>query len=92
MPNMRAAVFLGKGQIKVREVPRPVPKPGEALVKITLTTLHAPRMRYDAVWRPSFFSRVSCTSISVMMPKPSLWSAIVMAPGPHQGCRSGVTG
>jgi threonine dehydrogenase-like Zn-dependent dehydrogenase len=37
--NMRAAVFLGKSQIKLREVPRPVPGPGEALVKITLTTI-----------------------------------------------------
>ncbi len=36
---MRAAVFLGKGLIKIREVPRPVPKFGEALVKITLTTI-----------------------------------------------------
>ncbi len=39
MMTMKAAVFLGKGQIKIREVPRPVPKPGEALVKITLTTI-----------------------------------------------------
>ena len=39
MATMKAAVFLGKGQIKIREVPRPEPKPGEALVKITLTTI-----------------------------------------------------
>ncbi len=39
MTTMRAAVFLGKGLIKIREVPRPVPKLGEALVKITLTTI-----------------------------------------------------
>jgi alcohol dehydrogenase len=39
MATMKAAVFVGKGQIKIREVPRPEPKPGEALVKITLTTI-----------------------------------------------------
>ncbi len=39
MATMKAAVLLGKGQIKIREVPRPVPKAGEALVKITLTTI-----------------------------------------------------
>lgn len=39
MPTMRAAVFVGNGQIKLREVPRPEPGPGEALVKITLTTI-----------------------------------------------------
>jgi threonine dehydrogenase-like Zn-dependent dehydrogenase len=36
---MRAAVFIGKGQIELREVPRPEPRPGEALVRITLTTI-----------------------------------------------------
>ena len=39
MATMKAAVFLGKGVIKIREVPRPVPGPGEALVKTTLTTI-----------------------------------------------------
>jgi threonine dehydrogenase-like Zn-dependent dehydrogenase len=39
MTTMRGAVFLGKGQIKIQEVPRPDPKPGEALVRITLTTI-----------------------------------------------------
>jgi alcohol dehydrogenase len=39
MTTMKAAVFLGKGQIKIREVPRPEPKPNEALVKIALTTI-----------------------------------------------------
>lgn len=39
MATMKAAVFLGKGVIKIREVPRPEPGPGEALVKITLTTI-----------------------------------------------------
>lgn len=39
MATMKAAVFLGKGQIKLREVPRPEPGPGEALVKVTLTTI-----------------------------------------------------
>ncbi len=39
MATMKAAVFLGKGAIKIREVPRPEPGPGEALVRITLTTI-----------------------------------------------------
>jgi len=39
MPTMRAAVFLGKGQISLREVPRPEPRAGEALIEITLTTI-----------------------------------------------------
>lgn len=37
--KMRAAVFLERGAIKLREVPRPKPGVGEALVKITLTTI-----------------------------------------------------
>ncbi|HEV7555565.1 MAG TPA: alcohol dehydrogenase catalytic domain-containing protein [Kofleriaceae bacterium] len=36
---MKAAVFVGKGKIQIREVPRPEPKASEALVKITLTTI-----------------------------------------------------
>jgi threonine dehydrogenase-like Zn-dependent dehydrogenase len=36
---MRAAVFLGKGEIKIREVTRPEPGPGQALIRITLTTI-----------------------------------------------------
>lgn len=39
METMRAAVFMGKGRIKLHEVPRPEPGAGEALVKITLTTI-----------------------------------------------------
>jgi threonine dehydrogenase-like Zn-dependent dehydrogenase len=39
MATMRAAVFQGKGKIGLREVARPEPGPGEALVKITLTTI-----------------------------------------------------
>src|SRR5450432_1888787 len=39
MKTMRAAVFLGKGKIEIREVPRPVAGPGEALVKVSLTTI-----------------------------------------------------
>src|SRR6185295_13425330 len=39
MKTMKAAVFVGEGQIKIREVPRPEPKAGEALIKITLTTI-----------------------------------------------------
>ena len=37
--NMRAAVFQGKGRIGIREVPRPAPGPGQALVRVTLTTI-----------------------------------------------------
>ncbi len=36
---MRAAVFVSKDKIELREVPRPEPGPGEALVKVTLTTI-----------------------------------------------------
>jgi alcohol dehydrogenase len=39
MTTMRAAVFQGKGKIGIREVPRPEPRQGEALVRVTLTTI-----------------------------------------------------
>jgi threonine dehydrogenase-like Zn-dependent dehydrogenase len=39
MESMRAAVFLGKGRIEIREVPRPEPRDGEALIKVTQTTI-----------------------------------------------------
>jgi threonine dehydrogenase-like Zn-dependent dehydrogenase len=39
MATMKAAVFEGKGKIKIREVPRPEPRAGEALIEITLTTI-----------------------------------------------------
>ena len=39
MAKMRAAVFLGKDKIELREVERPVPGVGEALVRVTLTTI-----------------------------------------------------
>jgi alcohol dehydrogenase len=39
MATMRAAVFQSKGKISIREVPRPEPGPGEALIKTTLTTI-----------------------------------------------------
>ena len=39
MATMRAAVFGGKGKIAIREVPRPEPGVGEALMKVTLTTI-----------------------------------------------------
>jgi threonine dehydrogenase-like Zn-dependent dehydrogenase len=39
MTTMRAAVFLGKNRIELREVERPRPGPGEALVRVTLTTI-----------------------------------------------------
>ena len=37
--TMRAAVFQGKGKIGLREVPRPAPGVGEALIRVTLTTI-----------------------------------------------------
>ena len=37
--TMKAAVFQGKGKIGIREVPRPEPGVGQALVKVTLTTI-----------------------------------------------------
>jgi alcohol dehydrogenase len=37
--TMRAAEFLGKGKIAIRERARPEPLAGEALVRITLTTI-----------------------------------------------------
>jgi alcohol dehydrogenase len=39
MEMMQAAVFVDKGKIELREVPKPVPGPGEALMKVTLTTI-----------------------------------------------------
>ena len=39
MATMRAAVFLDKGRIELRDVPRPEPGPGEALIRTTLTTI-----------------------------------------------------
>jgi threonine dehydrogenase-like Zn-dependent dehydrogenase len=39
MTNMRAAVFEQKGRISIREVPKPSPGPGEALIRVTLTTI-----------------------------------------------------
>jgi threonine dehydrogenase-like Zn-dependent dehydrogenase len=39
METMRAAVFVGKGKIEIREVPRPEPGHGEALLKVTQTTI-----------------------------------------------------
>jgi alcohol dehydrogenase len=39
MTTMRAAVFLEKNVIRLREVKRPEPGPGEALVRVTLTTI-----------------------------------------------------
>jgi threonine dehydrogenase-like Zn-dependent dehydrogenase len=39
MATMRAAVFEAKGVIRLREVARPEPGPGEALVRVTFTTI-----------------------------------------------------
>lgn len=39
MSKMRAAVFVERGKIELREVPRPEPGPGEVLMKVSLTTI-----------------------------------------------------
>jgi alcohol dehydrogenase len=39
MKKMRAAVFHGVDDVRVEEVPRPRPKPGEAVIRITATTI-----------------------------------------------------
>jgi len=39
MNTMRAVVFHGVNDIRVEDVPRPKPKPGEAVVRITATTI-----------------------------------------------------
>jgi alcohol dehydrogenase len=39
MTTMRAAVFVDKGRIAIREVPRPEAGVGEALIRVTLTTI-----------------------------------------------------
>jgi threonine dehydrogenase-like Zn-dependent dehydrogenase len=39
MATMRAAVFEKQGKISVREVPKPEPGPGQALIRVTLTTI-----------------------------------------------------
>jgi threonine dehydrogenase-like Zn-dependent dehydrogenase len=38
-PTMRAAVFHAPGEIRVEQVPRPRPGPGEAVIRVTLTTI-----------------------------------------------------
>lgn len=39
MSTMRAVVFHGVNDIRVEEVPRPHPGPGEAVIRVTLTTI-----------------------------------------------------
>lgn len=39
MPTMKAVVFKEKDRIALEDVPRPVPGPGEALIRITITTI-----------------------------------------------------
>ncbi len=39
MKSMKAVVFKGKDRIAVEEVPRPVPRAGEAVIRITTTTI-----------------------------------------------------
>ena len=37
--TMRAAVFHAPGEIRIEDVPRPRPGPGEAVIRVTLTTI-----------------------------------------------------
>ena len=39
MKKMRAAVFHGVHDLRVEDVPCPRPKPGEAVIRITATTI-----------------------------------------------------
>ena len=39
MTSMKAVVFRGQGQIEIAEVPKPTPGPGEAVIRITATTI-----------------------------------------------------
>jgi threonine dehydrogenase-like Zn-dependent dehydrogenase len=39
MTTMKAAVFVERGKIQLREVPRPTPGPGQVLMKVSLTTI-----------------------------------------------------
>lgn len=39
MATMKAVVFKGKGALAIEEVPRPVPGAGEAVIRITTTTI-----------------------------------------------------
>ncbi len=39
MKTMKAVVFRGTNEIRVEEVPRPVARPGEAVIRITTTTI-----------------------------------------------------
>ena len=39
MKTMKAVVFKGKDQIAVEEVPKPTPRAGEAVIRITTTTI-----------------------------------------------------
>ncbi len=42
MATMQAAVFQGKEKISIREVPKPEPGPGEALIRTSVTTICGP--------------------------------------------------
>ena len=55
MTTMKAVVFKGKDRISVESVPKPVPGPGEAVMRITTTTIcgtdvHIVRGEYP--WHP----------------------------------------
>ena len=39
MKTMKAVVFKGKDRIAVEEVPKPTPRAGEAVIRITTTTI-----------------------------------------------------
>ena len=39
MQSMKAVVFRGVGDLRIEDVPRPKPKAGEAVIRITATTI-----------------------------------------------------
>jgi len=39
MTTMKAVVFAGTGRLSLEDVPKPLPRAGEALVRITTTTI-----------------------------------------------------
>ena len=68
MSTMQAAVFLAKGKIAIREVPKPEPGPGEAVVKMSVTTICGtdvhilkPNIRSVKVWSSAMSQSASST-------------------------------
>ena len=62
MTTMKAVVFRGKGQIGVEEVPKPVPGPGEAVIRSARRRSAAPTCTSCAVSIPLSQGLCSVTS------------------------------